>query len=193
MSPVLVNPYLSFGGGGGPVDLTEPWGEVSRQETIVGGTLTVGGLDLSGLQVVRLLVNGVTVTTDDATVLLRYIVAGSEISSGYRWCVARYATGLDSALASASDSSIALTSNVATQGVGNAATEGFSAVVTVYHPTSTLHKNCAFRSSWSKPDGTLITAASGSGGLTDSGAITGFVLLGSSNLTAGNVIVLGVE
>jgi hypothetical protein len=180
----ILNPFQSFGSLGPPLDLAEPWAEVDRQETIASGKLTISGLNLQNIQVVRLLISGVAVTTDD----------GSEVSSGYRWGMSRNAPSLDTGTASTSDSSIMLTPTTATQGVGNASTEGLNAVVTVYAPGSiTLHKRCHYRSVWSRPDGTLIHAATGVGDLGNTGAITGFVVLGSSDLTAGTMIALGVE
>jgi hypothetical protein len=190
----ILNPFQSFGSLGPPLDLAEPWAEVDRQETIASGKLTISGLNLQNIQVVRLLISGVAVTTDDSTVSLRFRISGSEVSSGYRWGMSRNAPSLDTGTASTSDSSIMLTPTTATQGVGNASTEGLNAVVTVYAPGSiTLHKRCHYRSVWSRPDGTLIHAATGVGDLGNTGAITGFVVLGSSDLTAGTMIALGVE
>jgi hypothetical protein len=169
----------------------EPWGEVARQETIASGKLTISGLDLSGIQVVRLFINGVTVTTDDSQVLLRFLVAGSEVSTGYQW---GHVITAGTATASSSDSSIHLTTNTATEGVGNASTEGFGAVVTIYNPGSTsLFKRANYKSTWVQPAGTLQGTTAGGGSLDNTGALTGFALLGSSNLTGGTMIVLGVE
>jgi hypothetical protein len=33
----------------------------------------------------QLIISGVTVTTDDSTVSLRYLVGGSEVATGYQW------------------------------------------------------------------------------------------------------------
>lgn len=180
-------------GGGGPIDLSEPWGEVARQETLASGKLTIAGLDLTGIQVVRLYLNGVTVTTDDSQVLLTYLIGGSEVTAGYRWALRRLGAGVDGTSGSNSDSAIHLTSAAATQGVGNASTEGFDAVVTVYHPGGSLFKRANWRSVWSQPDGTVMQSAFSGAALDNTGAITGFVVAGSSDLTAGTVIVLGVE
>jgi hypothetical protein len=192
MSPVLVNPYLSFGTAG-PVDLSEPWGEVARQESLSSGKLNVSGLDLSGITALRLFINGVTVTTDDSTIKLTFIIAGSEITANYAWEHERFIGGSVNPTGSTSDSSIALTATAATHGVGNASTESFGAVVTIHAPTGTQHKKCFYRSWWLRPDGTGAEATVGGGQLANSGAITGFVVSGSSDLTGGNVIVLGVE
>jgi hypothetical protein len=192
--PVLVNPYIYGSGVAPPVDLTEPWGEVARQTSISGGALTISGLDLSGLQVVRLFITGVTVTTDDTSIELRFLVGGVEItSSTYQYTTRRVAAGVDAVGGSSGDSSIPLTSRSAAQGVGNASTEAFGAVVTIYDVASTsLYKKCFARSAYSIPSGDVMTIVGG-GALLNTGALTGFKVYGASNLTAGSVIALGVE
>jgi hypothetical protein len=193
--PGLLNPFLSFGSSG-PIDLTEPWGEVARQETLSSGKLTISGLDLTGIKVVQFHISGVTVTTDDSTVSCRLIIAGSEVSSGYRYAFqARdsVATAAGQFGGSTSASEILLTATTATMGVGNASTEGFSGVVTVYNPAGALHKRCFVRSSYLTPAGNVGGIDFGGGQLNNSSAVTGFIVQGSSNLTAGTVIALGVE
>lgn len=191
--PVLVNPYLSFGGGG-PVDLTEPWGEVGRVTSLSSGALVLSGLDLSGLLVVRLFINGVTVTTDDTFVKLRFYVAGSEVSSStYQRTDRRVMNGVDQVGGSSGDDSMALSSVGTANGVGNASTEAFHSVVTIYDVASTsLYKKCFWRSAYSVPSGDLMTTY-GAGALLNTGALTGFKVFGTSNLTAGSIIALGVE
>jgi hypothetical protein len=192
MSPVLVNPYLSFGSGGF-AGLTEPWGEVARQTSISGGKLTISGLDLSSVLVVRLFITGVAVTTDDSSIKLRFHVGGSEVSSStYQRTDRRVAAGVDQVGGNSGDDSIPLSSVAATQMVGNAATEAFHSVVTVYDVASTsLYKKSFHRSAYSIPSGDEMTVYGG-GALLNTGALTGFTVFGSSNLTAGSVIVLGV-
>ena len=191
--PVLVNPYLSFGSGG-PVDLSEPWGEVARQTSISGGKLTISGLDLSGLLVVRLIINGLTVTTDDSPIRLRFHVAGSEVSSStYQRTDRRVMNGVDQVGGSSGDDHIPLSSVGTSNGVGNAATEAFHSVVTIYDVASTsLYKKSFHRSTYSVPSGDTMTIYGG-GALLNTGALTGFTVYASSNLTGGSVIVLGVE
>jgi hypothetical protein len=171
----------------------QPWDEIARQETIASGELTLSGLTLTDYMAVQLLVNGVTVTTDDSTVGLTILIAGSEITSGYAWGLQRTSFSVGgTARGSTSDSAIRLTSTTATQGVGNASTESFSAVVYLHHPTSALHKKAFYRSAWVQPAGTDMEVSVGGGQLANNGAITGFVIAGSSDLTAGNMILLGV-
>jgi hypothetical protein len=71
--PAIVSPFTSFGSG----VVADAWVEVGRVTSVSGGALTISGLDLSTYLVVRLFINGVTVTTDDSSVSLQFIIAGS--------------------------------------------------------------------------------------------------------------------
>lgn len=198
MSPVLVNPYLSFGGGGSsPVDLTEAWGEVARQETISAGKLTISGLDLSGIQALRVLINGVTVTTDNTQMFLRLHVAGSEVSSSdYRYTYHRISSSLDdipSAGTGVTVTEVPLSTSASSRGVGNASTEGFGADLVVFGVSGSLYKRASIHSWWTLPSGVGITNISGAFQLANTGAVTGLTVFGDSDLTGGTVIVLGVE
>ncbi len=191
--PGLLNPFSSFGTGSTPNDITEPWGEVARQDTVSGGKLTISGLDLSGMRVVRLYLDGITVTTDDSQVFLRFMVGGSEVSTGYRWSIGRTTVSLDDIVGSNSGTEIPL-SSLSTRGVGNASTEGLGAVIAIFDPgATTTYKRCHGQSAYTKPDGTLMELGVIGGQLDNTGALTGVVVYASSNLTGGTVIMLGVE
>ena len=189
----LVSPFTSFGSGGGNVVLGEPWDEIGRQESISGGALTLSGLDLTGLVAVRLIVSGITVTTDDTQLSLRFFIGGSEVSgaSDYHWGI-RQMGGTSTTVRDTADSEIALTPDGANLGVGNAATKSWSGVVTVWNPTSTLHKLAHIKGVWVDPPGNYRSTTHAGGALQNSGAITGFKVFGSSNLTGGSILLLGV-
>ena len=195
--PVLVNPYLSFGGGAGPVDLTEQWGEVARQETISAGKLTISGLDLSGIQVCRVLINGVTVTTDNTQIFLRLHIGGSEVSaSAYRYSTRRLTTSVDDIISSGSGidvTEIPLSSSASSRGVGNASTEGFGADLVLFGVSGSLYKRGSLHTWYTKPDGVVMSHYAGTLQLADTGAVTGLTVYGDSDLTGGSVVVLGVE
>jgi hypothetical protein len=171
------------------IDLTEPWGEVARQESTVGGKLTISGLNLSNITVVRLFITGVRVTDDDSQLFLRYIIDGTEYTgSDYLWTT----YGAGSPVASP-ESAISLTPSAAAAKVGNASTESYDGVVTIHGPALTLPKLAYVTGAFVKPDGSLGRVTYGAGKLNASGKITGVVIYGSSDLVAGNLILLGVE
>jgi len=176
-----------------PTSPTEPWGEITRQETIVSGALTITGLNLVECVAVRLIISGVTVTTDDSQVLLRFYINGSEVSgaSDYQWGM-RQMGGTSTTIHDAADSEIHLTAETATMGVGNAASESFHSTVTVTNPAGTTHKKAHIKSVWIDAPGNYRSATYAGGQLNNAGAITGFKVFGSSDLTAGSIVLLGV-
>lgn len=190
MSPVLVNPFRFAAGG--PADVTEPWGEITRQTSIASGKLTISGLDLTGMMAIQLHISGITVTTDDSQAFLRLHIGGSEVSTGYEYAARETASGVNASLVSTSATEIPL-SSAPTASVGNASTEGLSAVVTIFAPSGSLYKRLVYRSVWSQPDGTVRQLSSAVAHLENTGAITGVVVYAGSDLTGGSVIMLGVE
>src|SRR4051812_8081810 len=90
--PGIINPFLGVVAIGG---VANPWDDIARQDTISGGTLTISGVDLTGVMFVRLIMTGITVTTDDSSVRSTMIIAGSEITTGsYGWAMERVASGV---------------------------------------------------------------------------------------------------
>jgi hypothetical protein len=170
----------------------EPWEEIT-DATVAGGKLTLSGLSLSGYAVVRLLVTGVTVTTDDSEIRLTFIVAGTEVTAGYNWALSRTSPGVGAQSAAAGATYISLTAAVATQKVGNAAGKSFSAIITVHAPTGTQNKKAFHRSIWTRTGGEPEGGTYAVGELPNAGAITGFVVAGESDLVSGTVTLLGVE
>jgi hypothetical protein len=191
MSPVLVNPYLSFG-------TTDPneidvWEELDRSSTITSGAITISGLDLTDYVAIRVLLLGLTVTTDDSLVQVRFLVAGSEVSTGYRWAVRRLEPAGGNSVGSTSDTSIHLTEAAGgTQAVGNASTESLGGSLTVFGPTAALFKLYRGQATFIQPDASA-SEADLAGMLEDTGAITGIKVFGSSDLTGGTVVVLGLD
>lgn len=192
--PGIINPFLGVVTSSA-IDLTEPWGEVASQASISGGALTVSGLDMSGLIAVRLYIDDISVTTDDSTVSVRLIIAGSEISSGYDWTHNNVSAALGSVLvANASDSGAGLVHTTATRGVGNASTEGLHAIVTLWNPAGSQPKGFSYTGAYLNPSTVIHEVAMGIGYLSaQTGVVTGFKVYGSSNLTSGSLTALGME
>jgi hypothetical protein len=197
MSPVLVNPYISFTapGGGGVVDLTDPWEEFDRTSTIVSGELTLSGYDLTGVAVVKAILSGVTITTDDSTVAFRLHVGGSEVATGYQVVISAVnSAGTAADVNSTSTTEVPLTEDAdATRKLGNVSTEGLGAEITIYSPGSTsLYKRCMVTGTYGQAGGE-VARVRGACELTNTGAVTGITVFGSSDLTAGTLVLLGLE
>jgi hypothetical protein len=89
---------------------------------------------------------------------------------------------------------VPISSAEATRSVGNASTEGYSATITIYEPGSTAHHKRAFITAyWTTPSGVPFTFPLGGCQLDNTGALTGFTVYASSDLTGGTLILLGVE
>lgn len=192
MSPMLVSPFTSFGSGTPSSGLTEPWGELGRSSTITSGAITVSGLTLTSVSAIQVLLLGLHVTTDDSLVQIQWLVAGSLVTTGYRWACRRHSSAVN-LVGSTSDSSIHLTeASASTHAVGNAAEESLGGWIYLPGPAAGVYKAARFETTHQRPD-TVLTVNTGGGLLEDTGAVTGVKVLASSDLTAGEVVVLGME
>lgn len=181
------------GAGGAPIDLTDPWEEITRV-SVVSGKLTVSGLDFSGIAIIKAFLDDVTITTDDSSVAFRLHVAGSEASTGYEHVVGIVnSAGTGDSLNSVSATEVPLTSSTATRLLGNDSTEGLGAEITIYSPGSTsLYKRCTITGVYGQSGG-LPSRIRGDAQLVNTSAVTGITVFGSSNLTGGTLILLGLE
>lgn len=169
------------------------WTLIDGLDAPTSGTFIFSPLDLSGYDIVQIILSGIRVTTDGTLVRITFYVGGVEITSGYRWGVQGIsASGTAVTDGDTSDPSILLGSDDSGFTVGNAATESFGAIITLDNPLSTaLYKKASFES-WYINTGGQPHAHSGAGIMENAGAINGLKVLGSSNLTAGKVRILGL-
>ncbi len=196
MIPGITASQQVSGGVGAPIDLTEPWGEAARQTTISGGRLVLSGLNLSGLIGLRLHINGIKVATDDSIVRVRLIINSTEISSGYNWANSLISSSGSLSLTpgTTSDSGVGLTHTAATHGLGNAATASLQALLTLWMPNGSQPKAFTFTGGYLNPSGHVKSVSAGIGyAVGQTGPVTGFVVYASSNLTAGSLILQGIE
>lgn len=169
------------------------WTEIDRLNAPSSGVFDFPSLTLTGYDVLQILCLGIRVTTDGSIVRLSFYVGGSEVTSGYLWAdQAISGSGAAVADGDTSDPSIVLGSDNAGWNTGNAATESFGARIFVDNPLSTaLYKKASF-DAWSVNTGGAPQGHSGAGLMANAGAIGGLKISGSSNLTAGKVIILGL-
>jgi hypothetical protein len=189
---IVASGQMVGGGVTPPPGVDEPWGEFARQETITSGALTLSGLDLSGLVAVRLILAGITCTTDATTAMLRFHISGSEVATGYQWGIQRVNFGASATGVNGADTEIHLCGDGA-DSLGNASTEGLDGWVTVHGPASALYKRALVKTTWVRPNGVHMVAIYAAGQLDNTGPITGFTVFASSDLTAGSLILLGLE
>jgi hypothetical protein len=172
------------------------WVEIDRKNAPASNMFDFSSLTLTGYEVIQVIASGITVTTDATDINLTFYVGGAEQTGAttYRWLQYASSTGGTGNLdGDASDPSIRLNSNDANFDVGNAAEKAFSSIITIDKPTNTaIHKRAAFVSSMTGPTGNAIVQQ-GLGVMANAGAIDGLKISGTSNLTAGAVIILGLE
>jgi hypothetical protein len=185
---------VAAGGGGGVVDLTTPWEEFDRTSTLTAGELVLSGYDLTGVAVVKAFLSGVTITTDDSSVAFRLHIGGSEVATGYQHVVGvANSAAVTDALNTTSATEVPLTSTTATRMLGNTSAEGLGAEITIYSPGSTsLYKRCMVTGAYGQAGGE-VARVRGAMELTNTGAVTGITVFGSSDLTAGTLVLLGLE
>jgi len=176
------------GGGGGGA-----WALIDSVSAPTSGALALTGLDLSAYTTVRMILSGITVTSDDSEVKLTFYTGGSEVTSGYRFRLQGLSSsGSSDTTDSQSTSAIYLNSTSANWGVGNAATKSFGGDYTAFGlASSTLHKLVSGQAVAIGPSDSLVTFQS-AGALNNAGVVDGVRVSGSSNLTAGSLTLLGM-
>ena len=169
------------------------WDVVASLDSPTAGAFTFTGLTLTSYKVIRVEIEGVTVTTDGTDIKLTFYVSGSEVTANYAWFSRSLSTsGTTNADSATAQAAILLVSNDANFDVGNASTKSFGAQVTVDAPGSTaIHKKASLESWCIGPTGNAFPVH-GVGQLDNAGAIDGLKLGGTSNLVAGKVRILGV-
>lgn len=170
--------------------------ESIMRRDVVGGEITLTGLDLSEYADVRLYMDGITVDTDDAAVYMQLEIAGSVISTGYRHTIQHRSMN-----GGTSDSDSAATTvipfarqGVTSWGLGNAAGECLSGVVRVHNFNQAVNKLLTLHTARTGPTGATIHSI-GHAQLENTGLITGFRLYcpdGGAALASGNVFLVGI-
>lgn len=158
------------------------------------GVLQFTGLTLTSYALVRMILNGITVTTDDTEVALRFIIGGSEISTGYRYSglghiIDSAGSGTDT---STSDDRLNITGDLSGEAVGNAAGRSLSAVIDIPAPgIASVNRFAFMQAVWEHGGTGRLHMARHGGQVLNTGAIDGFKVLGDSNLVAGKATLLG--
>jgi hypothetical protein len=169
------------------------WEELGRQETISDGKLTLSDLNLAGVSAIQILISGIKTGTEDTFIKLRLQSRGVDIVRAYQWGTHVITTsGAEAAFSSASDTSVVLISSTATFGLDEATTAAASGQILIDEPNSTtLHKKMGLLVQDAAPSGNQVRSF-GSAVFGGAFQIDGVTIYGSSALTGGKVIVLGL-
>jgi hypothetical protein len=156
--------------------------------------LSFTGLDLTSYRMVTLLVWGLTVGTDDASVWLRVSQGGSFLSgaSDYSYVLSTGVTsGSTETEASNAAAKIALTDDSANFSVGNAAGEGFITRIEIVNRESGEPHYLTFNGAHTGPTGSGMMT-NGEGVVNSSTALDGLrILLSTGTMTAGKAVLIG--
>lgn len=158
-----------------------------------GGVFDFSGLDLSGYSKIQIVLDSVTVTSDDTSISLQLYIGGSiaEGASDYRYSVAsRSSAGGTETQSSGGTTAFSCTDLTANWMVGNAAGECFSGTIEVFGCDEAVFKIIRMNGGLIGPTGSSV-AVEGGGTVQLTGDITGVKITGSSNLTGGTVAVIG--
>lgn len=169
------------------------WTQLASLDAPSAGAFDFPSITFTGYSVVQIVMSGITVTSDGTSMLFQFYVSSALVTSaGYRWVVRTAQNAAIVGDAGSSQTSIGLCSNDAGETVGNDTGEAFNGIITLDNVLSaTTSKKMEFEVAMTNPAGSG-QFGSGVGVMDGTGAIDGFKLTGSSNLTAGKVRVLGM-
>lgn len=142
-----------------------------------------------------LFVIDLTVSTDDASIVVRYRVGGSVISSAnyFRAQSGRTSSGTTGTADSTTATGLLLNLTGANFGVGNAATEGLDGRFHLYNPDNTTrYKNARVATDYTNPNGSAVTCTGVGSYHGGTGAIAGVEFSTSAGTMTGTIKVLGL-
>lgn len=165
---------------------------ISQITSPTSDVIEFSGLSLSGYDDVQVRLEGVTVGTDNVTVVAQFAIGGSLITSGYRFISTVTTTaGGQTDDNSTSAASMLLTRN-ATNMVGNAAGESFAGIYQIGNPNEALHKYLRGHASYTANDGNLRLVRS-LGLLANTGTLDGLkFFLSSGTMPTGKASIWGI-
>jgi hypothetical protein len=169
------------------------WEELGRQDTLSGGKLILSDLNLAGVSAIQILISGIKTGTEDTFVKLRLHSNGIEIFRDYQWVTRVITTsGAESYFFDGWETSAFLITSTATFGLDEAATAAASGQILIDEPNSTtLHKKMGLLVQNAAPSGNQVRSF-GSAVFNGAFQVDGVTIYGSSALTGGKVIVLGL-
>jgi hypothetical protein len=168
------------------------WTQVASLDAPTSGVFDFPSLTLTGYSVIQVVCSDIRVTTDGTDVWIRFYVAGSAVTTGYRWGNAWCSSVTSGTDGSDATTAILLCPNDVNENAGNAAEEALSSVVTIDAPLSTTtYKKAKYETVLTNVSG-VVLGQHGHGIMENTGAIQGILVMGSSDLVSGKIRVLGM-
>lgn len=175
------------GGGGGT-----GFEKIGADATVSGGVIDFPDTDFSAYTMLMIVIETITVTTDDSNIQFQFRLDNALVTSGYRYRAdVNSSGGTSDASASTSTTGIFLTTTTTNWKLGNASGKSLSGVVEIYAPAAAMWKQMTYRGNHPGPSGNVLNGRSAGHSETIT-PFTGFRILGSSNLTGGVARVYGL-
>ncbi|MDR7101535.1 hypothetical protein [Croceicoccus sp. BE223] len=171
------------------------WSIISHQSAPASNQFDFSSLTLSGYQRLVLMLDGLVVGTDGAFIQLRLKIAGSEISTSYRWHhrVHSSSSTIESTNTQTGTFVPLIYGSASDWGIGNAAGKSGSAMVQISNPTAALYKTMTVDSVVNAKTGSIVRAIGG-GSLDNTGSMNGLrVYPSTGTLTAGKATLYGLN
>lgn len=191
---MIINPF-SFGAAPPPVGDPYEWAIISHLAAPTAGAFTFSGLTLTAYERLEIYLSGITVTTDQSFVQVRFRVGATPTTATHRWAVSSESTSgtIDDNSGSA-DTEIDVVANAAAFPVGNVATDALFGVMSVIKPAAAHERYMSYRGQHGYGNASAnVGTEQGVMKITDTDPITSIVVLGSSNLVAGMVTLAGLK
>lgn len=193
MPGLLVNPFISFGGGGAPAD-PSGWTQISQISPPVSGAFSFTGLDLSAYDRVELWLQGVKTGTASTKVNCRLRYAGP--TTGTHAFSIRNRTSADSSFSdvqgTAQTEGRIAGNNGSTYAFQNGSADSLAGVISIDNPSGSLKKIVEWKGAHCNGGGNEYMRLDAVNTITETGAIIEIIILGSNNLTAGVATLMGL-
>jgi hypothetical protein len=165
---------------------------ISQITSPTSNAIEFSGLSLSGYDDVQVKLEGVTVGTDNVSIVAQFAIGGSLVTSGYRYHSAILTTGGVSVDADSTSAASMLLTRITTNAVGNASGESFAGIYQIGNPNEALHKYLRGHASYTADDGNLRHVRS-LGLLANTGTLDGLkFFLSSGTMPTGKASIWGI-
>lgn len=172
------------------------WTIIEHKSAPTSNQFDFSSLTLSGYQRLCLMLDGLVVGTDNAYIQMRLKIAGSEISTNYRWTNQKFSSSGSTPANEASQSGTFIPlmyGTTAAYGVGNSAGKSGSGMVWISNPTDALYKLMQVDCAHIVSSGSFIRTVGG-GSLDNTGSMNGLrVYTSTGTLTAGKATLYGLN
>lgn len=194
MPGLIVNPFMSFGAGGGGGG-NFAWTEIAALSAPTAGAYTFSALSLAAYAQLEIYLQGITVGTDETKVSCRLRYGGGPTSGTHKWATLANDSGgsFDAANASGAAEGRIAGNTGSSWALGNSSNDQLTGLLMINNPGLTQRKAVWGFTGWARGSSSDQYAwAFTEFTVSEVDPITEIVILGSNNLTAGKVTLIGL-